>query len=143
VLRPGQRKHPGEQQATCQLWLASKVTLPTFAPIFQAALPYLSHSLYIVATVCHSVSKASQKHGVPRYWVQDGAVLRYAMVCEEAVVGAGAAVEAGAIVSYRAVIGPRATLPRYARISLCRQIAHEVREGAGEHVDFHQLAVRR
>jgi UDP-3-O-[3-hydroxymyristoyl] glucosamine N-acyltransferase len=57
-------------------------------------------------------------------------VLRYAMVCEEAVIGAGASVEAGSIVSYKAVIGPRATLPRYARISLCRQIAHEVGEGS-------------
>lgn len=65
------------------------------------------------------------------YATQDNAVLRYALVCERAVVRSGAILEPGVLVSYGVVIGPNHRVPPHMRLSLCRQMASMVRAGHG------------
>lgn len=70
-------------------------------------------------------------HG--HFLAQDGAVLRFAMVCENSTVGAGAVVEPGAIVSYGVVVGPRHRVPPHTYLSLCKQSQQVVRAWGQTH----------
>ncbi|KAF5828895.1 hypothetical protein DUNSADRAFT_16852 [Dunaliella salina] len=58
--------------------------------------------------------------------IQDGAVLRYALVCDSAVVGPSAVVSAGAVISHKAVIAAGHHVPPHTRVSLCSQVQQEV-----------------
>ena len=62
------------------------------------------------------------------YLPQDDAVLRCALVCENALVRPRAAVEPGAIVSFGVVIGQGHRVAANKRVSLCQQINRGVRE---------------
>eukprot|EP01018_Ginkgo_biloba_P038992 Gb_36377 [translate_table: standard] len=57
--------------------------------------------------------------------IHDNASLRYAIVCDGAVVKAGAVLEPGVILSFKVVIGQNFTVPAYSKISLMPQPTEE------------------
>ena len=67
-----------------------------------------------------------------RVCLQDGVVLRCAMVCEKATLRSGCFVGPGAIISYECVVDAKHEVPPHTRISLCKQQHAAVRPMGGE-----------
>ena len=68
-------------------------------------------------------------------------MLRYALVCDSAVVGPSATVSAGAVISHNVVIGSGHTVAPHARVSLCSQVQQEVSRRVGDVYVLHYTCV--